>query len=80
MALVKAQIRAYLTTYPDTDILYLLSRSFPSGANKPNWLGRSSTARTGIAKSTSLEKLTAAARDRKLIASGERGVQSCGGT
>jgi hypothetical protein len=79
MALVKTQIRAYLTTYPDIDVLYLSLPEFPEWGEHAEEAWREIDTRTGIGKETSLEKLTAAARDRRLIASGERGVQSLRG-
>ena len=79
MALVKAQIRAYLTTYPDVDVLYLSLPEFPEWGEHAEEAWKAISARSGIGNTTSLEKLTAAARDRRLIASGERGVQSLRG-
>ena len=79
MALVKAQIRAYLATYPEIDALYLSLPEFPEWGEHAEEAWREINARTGSGKETSLEKLTAAARDRRLIASGERGVQSLRG-
>ena len=79
MALVKAQIRAYLTTYPDVDALYLSLPEFPEWGEHAEEAWKAIAARSGIGSTTSLEKLTAAARDRKLISSGERGVQSLRG-
>ncbi len=79
MALVKTQIRAYLTTYPDTDALYLSLPEFPEWGEQADDAWKELDARSGVAKLTSLEKLTAAAQDRKVIASGERGVQALRG-
>jgi len=79
MALVKAQLRAYLETYPEIDALYLSLPEFPEWGEHAEAAWKAIDSRTGIGKATSLEKLTAAARDRRLIASGERGVQSLRG-
>lgn len=79
MALVKAQIRAYLTTYPEIDALYLTLPEFPEWGEQAEAAWKEINARTGAGKSMTLEKLTAAARDRKLIASGDRGVQALRG-
>jgi hypothetical protein len=79
MALVKAQIRAYLTTYPDIDVLYLSLPEFPEWGEHAEAAWKALSARNGIGNATSLEKLTAAARDRKLISSGDRGVQALRG-
>jgi hypothetical protein len=79
MALVKAQIRAYLTTYPEVDAIYLSLPEFPEWGEHAEEAWKALDARTGIGKATSLEKLTAVARDRKLISSGPRGVQALRG-
>lgn len=79
MALVKTQIRAYLTTYPDVDTLYLSLPEFPEWGDHAEAAFKAIDARTEIGKSTTLEKLTNAARDRQLIASGERGAQALRG-
>ncbi len=79
MALVKAQIRAYLTTYPDVDAVYLTLPEFPEWSEQAEDAWKTLAARTGIGGTTSLEKLTAVARDRKLISSRERGVQALRG-
>ncbi|HEY2251954.1 MAG TPA: alpha-glucuronidase family glycosyl hydrolase [Planctomycetaceae bacterium] len=79
MALVKAQIRAYLTTYPDVDTVYLSLPEFPEWGEHAEEAWEKLAARSGIGSTTSLEKLTAVARDRKLISSGERGVQALRG-
>ncbi len=79
MGLVKTQIRAYLATYPDTDAIYLSLPEFPEWGEHADEAFQELDTRTGIAKVTSLEKLTAAARDRKVIASGDRGAQALRG-
>lgn len=79
MGLVKAQLRAYLTTYPDLDVVYLSLPEFPEWGEHADAAWKAIDSRTGISKSTSLDKLVMSARDRKLIASGERGVQSLRG-
>lgn len=79
MELVKAQIRAYLKTYPDVDAVYLSLPEFPEWGEHAEEAWKELDARTGISKSTSLEKLTAAAKNRKVIASGDRGVQALRG-
>ncbi|MDB5389386.1 MAG: hypothetical protein JWM11_5032 [Planctomycetaceae bacterium] len=79
MALVKAQIRAYLTTYPDVDTLYLSLPEFPEWGEHAEEAFKELDSRSGIGKLTSLEKLTHAARDRRLIASGDRGAQALRG-
>jgi len=78
-ALVKAQIRGYLTTYPEIDILYLSLPEFPEWAEQAELAWKELDERTGVGQITSLEKLTATARDRRLVASGDRGVQSLRG-
>jgi hypothetical protein len=79
MALVKAQIHAYLTTYPDIDVLYLSLPEFPEWGEHAEAAWKALDARSEIGEGASLEKLTAAARDRRLIASGDRGIQSLRG-
>jgi hypothetical protein len=79
MGLVKAQIRAYLTTYPDVDAVYLTLPEFPEWGEHAEEAWKALDARTGVSKTTSLEKLTASARDRKLISSGARGIQALRG-
>jgi hypothetical protein len=79
MALVKAQIQAYLKTYPEIDALYLSLPEFPEWGEHAEEAWKEIDARTAVGKETSLEKLTAAARNRRMIASGERGVQSLRG-
>ena len=79
MALVKTQIRTYLTTYPEIDALYLSLPEFPEWGEHAEAAWKEIDARTGIGKASSLEKLTATARGRGLIASGDRGVQSLRG-
>ncbi|MGE5190897.1 MAG: alpha-glucuronidase family glycosyl hydrolase [Deltaproteobacteria bacterium] len=79
MKLVKAQIRAYLTTYPEIDAVYLSLPEFPEWGQHAEEAWKEIDVRTGIGRETTLEKLTASARDRRLIASGERGVQSLRG-
>lgn len=77
--LVKAQIRAYLETYPNVDLLYLTLPEFPEWAEQAEAAWKMLDARTGVGKQATLEQLTAAARNRKLISSGERGVQALRG-
>ncbi len=77
--LVKAQIRAYLTTYPQIDVLYLSLPEFPDWVEHHEAAWKRLDARTGVGKRATLEQLTASARDRKLIASGDRGVQALRG-
>lgn len=79
MGLVKAQIRAYLTTYPEIDSIYLTLPEFPEWSEQADEAWKAIDARTGISKATTLEKLTATARERKLISSGDRGVQALRG-
>jgi hypothetical protein len=77
--LVKAQIRAYLDTYPDIDLLYMTLPEFPEWAEQADDAWKKLDARTGVGKAATLEQLTIAARDRKLISSGARGVQALRG-
>lgn len=79
MGLVKTQIRAFLTTYPEIDGLYLSMPEFPEWGEHAEAAFQALDQRTGLGKSTSLEKLTAAARDRKVTTSSERGAQALRG-
>lgn len=79
MDLVKTQIRAYLSTYPKIDALYLTMPEFPEWQEHYEQAWKNLDARAGISKIVSLEKLTEAASKRKLIASGQRGIQSLRG-
>lgn len=77
--LAKAQLRAYITTYPEIDVLYLSLPEFPDWVEHHEAAWRRLDERTGVGKKVTLAQLTAAARDRKLIASGERGVKALKG-
>jgi hypothetical protein len=79
MGLVKAQIRAYLDTYPDIDVMYLTLPEFPEWSEQADAAWKLLDARTGVGKLASLDQLTATARNRKLISSGDRGVQALRG-
>jgi hypothetical protein len=77
--LAKTQLRAYVTTYPEVDVLYLSLPEFPDWVEHHEAAWRRLDERTGVGKKVTLAQLTAAARDRKLIASGERGVKALKG-
>lgn len=79
LELVKAQIRAYLETYPQLDALYLTLPEFPDWVEhyESSWKRLDKDGR--LSQVASLEELTAAARDRHLVASGERGVKALQG-
>jgi len=73
--LLKTKIRAYLDTYPEVDALYLTMPEFPE------WHEHAEAAwkELGQGSKASLDELVEAARNRNLIASGERGEQSVKG-
>jgi hypothetical protein len=77
--LVAAKIRAYLTTYPQLDALYLTLPEFPDWVEHADKAWERLDARTGIPKTVSLQQLLETARKRPLIASGNRGVQALKG-
>ena len=77
--LVGTQLRAYLDTYPKIDALYLTLPEFPDWIEHHEAAWKRLDARTGVGKATDLERLTATARERKLIASGDRGVRALRG-
>lgn len=77
--LVQAQLHAYLKTYPQLDAVYFSMPEFPDWVEHYADAWRRLDERTGVGRVTNLDDLTAAARDRKLLASGDRGVQSLHG-
>jgi hypothetical protein len=77
--LVKTKIRAYLDTYPEIDALYLTLPEFPDWVEHYEQAWNRLDARYGVGKVNSLEQLTQQARDRQLIASGDRGVRALRG-
>ena len=79
MGLVKKQIQAYLDTYPNVDHLYLTLPEFPEWSEQAEESWKALDARTGVGRLTSLDKLTDAARSRKLIGSGDRGIRALRG-
>lgn len=78
-ALAKAQIRGYLDTYPEIDALYLTLPEFPGWSTHYEAAWRRLAERTGLHDQLTLDRLLAAARDRKTTASGERGVAALKG-
>src|SRR5262249_5651182 len=77
--LVATTIRAYLTTYPKIDALYLGLPEFPDWVEHHEKAWQRLEERTGVGKAADLKQLTEAARARGLIASGERGIQALRG-
>lgn len=77
--LARTQIRAYLKTYPEIDALYLTLPEFPEWVDQAEAAWKRIDQRTGAGKTISFDKLIAAARDRKSIASGDRGEQALRG-
>ncbi len=77
--LAATQIRAYLTTYPKIDALYLSLPEFPNWVEHHEKAWQRLDARTGIGKSVDLKRLLETARTRKLVASGNRGEQALRG-
>ena len=76
--LISTRIRAFLKTYPELDALYVSVPEFPE------WNAHAETAWSELNERKSLgdhtlAKLVAAARSRKLIASGDRGEASIKG-
>src|SRR5262249_25700406 len=78
MGLVAAQIRGYLTTYPQVDALNFYLPEFPDWVEHADKAWQSLAARAGNL-GVSLKDLEKVAAERKLIASGERGVQALRG-
>ncbi|MBI1916776.1 MAG: hypothetical protein HYS12_18880 [Planctomycetes bacterium] len=77
--LAATQVRAYLTTYPKVDALYLTLPEFPDWVEHYEKAWQRLDARTGVAKVVDLKQLMESARKRNLIASGERGFQALRG-
>jgi hypothetical protein len=77
--LVLAQLRSYFTTYPTIDALYLSLPEFPDWVEHYQAAWDRLDRRTGVGKVVTLKQLTEAARNRKLIASGDRGVKALRG-
>lgn len=78
-ALATTQLRAYLTTYPKLDALYLTMPEFPDWVEHHEAAWRRLRERTGIGEGVDMQQLTEVARTRSLIASGDRGVQALRG-
>lgn len=79
LGLARTQIEAYLKTYPDADALYLRLPEFPDWTAQAGAAWKRLDARSGIGRVTSLEKLIAAARERRSTSSGDRGEQAVRG-
>lgn len=77
--LVTTQIRAYLDTYPTIDAMYLSLPEFPDWIEHHAKAWQRLDERTGVAKVADLRQLIDSARNRKLTASGDRGVRSLQG-
>ena len=77
--LAKAQIRGWLDTYPNLDALYLTLPEFPGWATHHAEAFRRLSERSKLPGSVTLDGLLAAARDRKTLASGDRGMAALQG-
>ncbi len=77
-SLIATKIRAYLDTYPGIDALYVAVPEFPGWKSHAAAAWKQLNDRRDLGEMT-LEKLVAAARNRKLIASGDRGENSIRG-
>jgi hypothetical protein len=76
--LVKTKLRAYIETYPEIDRLYLTLPEFPEWEQHVDAAWKQLSQRIGK-DAPSLDSLVKAARDRPLIASGDRGEHSIKG-
>ncbi len=76
--LVATKIRAYLTTYPTLDALYVGMPEFPEWIEHAQSAWKQLNAERDLGN-TSLDDLIQTASKRNLIASGERGVRSIKG-
>jgi hypothetical protein len=79
LGLAKAQIRGWLETYPKLDALYLTLPEFPGWATHHAEAFRRLAERSKLPANVTLDGLIAAARDRKTLASGERGMAALQG-
>ena len=77
--LVETKIRAYLNTYPEIDAIYLTIPEFPDWVEHYRRSWKRLEARYALSHTLGLEQMISAARDRTLIASGNRGVQAVRG-
>lgn len=77
--LVRTQVRAYLTTYPELDAIYLSMPEFPDWVEHYQAAWARLDERKGLSQTAGLDELLEAARSRSLIASGDRGVQALRG-
>ncbi len=80
LELAKTQLRAYLTTYPQIDALYLTMPEFPDWVAHYRQAWQSLTERSKSGSKIPLEALLEAARDRTGVASGEQGVRGLQGS
>lgn len=76
--LARAQIEAYLKTYPDLDALYLTLPEFPEWTAHVDGAWKRLQARHDLGD-VKLDELVAAAAKRQLVASGDRGVSALQG-
>lgn len=76
--LVATKIRAYIDTYPEVDELYLTLPEFPEWDQHAD-VALKLLKQRGASKKLSVESLVGQARDRKLIASGDRGERAIKG-
>jgi len=76
--LISTRIQAFLKTYPGLDALYVSVPEFPEWSAHAATAWKQLDARQDLGDHT-LEKLVASARNRKLIASGDRGEMSIRG-
>ena len=76
--LVEAKIRAYIETYPTVDVLFIGMPEFPEwdAHVESSWQQLNSDGRLG---DLTLESVIDAARERKVIVSGDRGVRAIRG-
>ena len=76
--LVTTKIRAYLETYPDVDRIYFVMSEFPHWDKYAEEAWAQLTSKNDLGNLT-LPKLETSARERNVIASGDRGVRALRG-
>lgn len=77
--LVAAKIRAYIETYPEIDALDFTLPEMPQWTEHFEAAWKRLDEKHGVSKTVQLKKLLAQARNRDLIASGDRGVSQLQG-
>ncbi len=79
LELVRTKIRAYIEAYPDIDDIYLTMPEFPAWVAHAEQSWDQLDAKVGLAETLKYQDAIKAARERKTIASGDRGENAVKG-